>query len=136
MGQNIGEYADLHLDHEKSSVTFKDRFTAEKFMAEVKAGGGEIGGVGKVELEWINMPLPPISLPAGGVKTQVKLEGGGDDAEAHDDENGDGDAMAEDHDDDDQGEAKAHGNGHEERSQQTRERDLDYDVGDDDNDWR
>ena len=38
------------------TVSFKDRFTAEKFMY----GGKAIPGVGKVELAWVSTPLPPV----------------------------------------------------------------------------
>ena len=40
------------------TVSFKDRFTAEKFMYS----GKEIPGVGKVELAWVSTPLPPVKV--------------------------------------------------------------------------
>ena len=53
---------------------------------------GEIPSVGKVDLSWIQTPLPPVTLPntqnlSGGIKAEadVKMEGGME-----------GDAMAQD----------------------------------------
>lgn len=39
-------------------MIFKDRFTAEQFIYGTK----DIPGVGKVELGWVNTPLPPVKL--------------------------------------------------------------------------
>ncbi len=57
--QGIGEFENIeaNLDRKDSQViTFKDRFTAEKFMY----GSTEIPSVGKVEFSWVNTPLPPV----------------------------------------------------------------------------
>jgi hypothetical protein len=76
---------------------------------------GEIPSVGKVELSWIQTPLPPVALPA---KTNVG--GSGDDDIQMDD----GDAMASTN-------SPAHGAG---GGQQEQQENIDYDVADD-NDW-
>lgn len=48
-----------------AKIAFKDRKTAENFMASVSREGGAIGSAGKVELSWIQTPLPPVkSVPS------------------------------------------------------------------------
>lgn len=37
-------------------IIFKDRFTAESFMYGTK----EVPSVGKLEFEWVNIPLPAV----------------------------------------------------------------------------
>lgn len=76
---------------------------------------GEIPSVGKVELSWIQKPLPPVSLPG---KTSF-AKNGDDDVQMDD-----GDAMAVTS-------SPAQGVGGEQQEQQEN---LDYDVADD-NDW-
>lgn len=71
----------------------------------------EIPGVGKVELSWVQMPLPAVKLNAEG--KVVKVE---------DTEMGEGDAMAT---------TAKEAVGREVKEER---RDLDYDVADD-NDW-
>ncbi|TVY15741.1 putative RNA-binding protein [Lachnellula arida] len=56
----IGEYTDLDITPPKTSITFKDRFTAEKFMYGLP--GGELPSVGKVDMAWVQTPLPPTNL--------------------------------------------------------------------------
>lgn len=75
---------------------------------------GEIPSVGKVELAWIQTPLPPVNLSKPEAATASKME----DVE--------GDAMAEDS-------SPTHGNGGAGAANDQRE-DIDYDVADD-NDW-
>ncbi|TVY82892.1 putative RNA-binding protein [Lachnellula suecica] len=58
----IGEYTNLDISPARTSITFKDRFTAEKFMSGLS--NGEIPSVGKVDLAWVKTPLPPVSTPA------------------------------------------------------------------------
>lgn len=60
--QGIGEYTDLDITPSKTSITFKDRFTAEKFMYGLP--GGELPSVGKVDMAWVQTPLPPINPSA------------------------------------------------------------------------
>lgn len=93
------------------TATFETRANAEKFMYSLV--GGEIPSVGKVELSWIQTPLPPVALNAAG--KVVKVE---------DMDMGEGDAMAATS-------SPAHGNAQGHDRQQG---DLDYDVADD-NDW-
>jgi hypothetical protein len=105
--QGVGEYTDLEITPERTFITFKDRFTAEKFMYGLP--GGELPSVGKVDLAWIQTPLPPVNLAAKALNGE--------------------DVMM------DEGDAMAHtsspargGHGHEQHEN------LDYDVADD-NDW-
>jgi RNA-binding protein 26 len=77
---------------------------------------GEIPSVGKVELSWIQTPLPPVTL---GSKTNVG-KNGDDDVQMDDD-----DAMATA-----SSPAQGGGGGGEQEPQEN----LDYDVADD-NDW-
>jgi hypothetical protein len=106
--QGIGEFTDLEITPERTAITFKDRFTAEKFMYGLP--GGELPSVGKVELSWIQTPLPPVNLAA------LKASNGED---ATMDE---GDAMAH------TSSPARGGQGHEQQEN------IDYDVADD-NDW-
>jgi len=76
---------------------------------------GEIPSVGKVELSWIQTPLPPVMLPA---KTNVAKHG---DDDVHMD---DGDAMAVTNS------PAPVGGGEQQEAQEN----LDYDVADD-NEW-
>ncbi len=76
---------------------------------------GEIPSVGKVELSWIQKPLPPVSLSG-----KTNLAKNGDDDVQMDD----GDAMAATS-------SPVQGGGGEQQDQQEN---LDYDVADD-NDW-
>lgn len=82
---------------------------------------GEIPSVGKVDLSWIQTPLPPVTLPntqsssgAGRTESDVKMESGME-----------GDAMAQDSHSMGMG-----GNGGERDTQEN----IDYDVAGDD-DW-
>ena len=107
-------------------VTFKDRRTAEKFMF----GSKDIPGVGKVELAWVNGPLP--SVASSAVKSEhdsdgkMKIEGNGgtggktgDNAKVKEEGDGDGDG--------------AKGNGHVIVPEAAA--DVDYDVAEDDDRW-
>jgi RNA-binding protein 26 len=111
--QGIGEYTDIKVTPTKTSILFKDRFIAEKFMYGTP--GGEIPSVGKVELSWIQTPLPPVNLAA---KSAPANNDKSDDTTMMDE----GDAMAM---------TSSPGHGAHETDQQEN---LDYDVADD-NDW-
>jgi RNA-binding protein 26 len=116
--QGIGEYTDIEvIPAGRTAITFKDRFTAEKFMYGIT--NGEIPLVGKVELAWIQTPLPPVTLPA---KTNV-VKNGDDDVQMDD-----GDAMASTS-------SPAPHNGGGGGGQQEQQENIDYDVADDDNEW-
>ncbi|TAQ90240.1 hypothetical protein B7494_g1407 [Chlorociboria aeruginascens] len=104
----IGEFTDLDITPERTSITFKDRFTAEKFMF-----GGEIPSIGKVDFAWVQTPLPPVNLAS-------KAVGGKNEDDSPMDE---GDAMAE----------SSSSHNHAAHSQEQQEN-IDYDVADD-NDW-
>ncbi|KAG0649451.1 putative RNA-binding [Hyphodiscus hymeniophilus] len=104
----IGEFTDIKTTRERTAITFKDRFTAEKFMYGIP--GGEIPSIGKVDISWIQTPLPPVNPVV--LKTSK-----------------DEDTMM------DEGDAMAHnsspargGQGHEQQEH------IDYDVADE-NDW-
>jgi RNA-binding protein 26 len=58
--QGIGEYDTIDVTPTTTSITFKDRLTAEKFMYGIR--DGEIPGAGKVEMTWVSTPLPPVNL--------------------------------------------------------------------------
>ncbi|KAG9234951.1 hypothetical protein BJ875DRAFT_375332 [Amylocarpus encephaloides] len=78
----IGEYASLDITPSSTSITFKERFVGEKFMYSLT--DGEIPGAGKVEMSWVQTPLPPVNLPPpGGPKRDEQDEG--DDVMAMDD---------------------------------------------------
>jgi RNA-binding protein 26 len=112
--QGIGEYTDIEvIPAGRTTITFKDRHTAEKFMYGIP--NGEIPSIGKVELSWIQTPLPPVTLPA-----KTSLAKNSDDDVQMDY----GDAMAATS-------SPAHAGGGE---QQEPLENLDYDVADD-NDW-
>ncbi|PQE33245.1 hypothetical protein CJF32_00003781 [Rutstroemia sp. NJR-2017a WRK4] len=108
----IGEYTDLVATPTYCHITFKDRHTAEKFMYGLP--NGEIPSVGKVDLAWMQTPLPPVNLSKPEASMKMDVEG---------------DAMAEDS-------SPTHGNGGAGQVGDQREQreDIDYDVADD-NDW-
>lgn len=117
--QGVGEYADIETTPKNTSITFKDRFTAEKFMYGIS--NSEIPGVGKVDLAWIQTPLPPVTLPSAApiAKPDTNDHENGDTDMGG---NGEGDAMAQDTH---RGPAQ---------SQKREQQELDYDIGDD-NEW-
>ena len=111
--QGIGEYETIEPNPDRKDsqlVTFKDRFTAEKFMY----GDTDIPSVGKVELAWVNTPLPPV-----GSATAVKQQ--------------DGDAHMPDRDGDGSGSATATVDGGVRAAVAVAE--VDYDVAEDDDRW-
>lgn len=120
--QGVGEFASIDYKEGKTEITFNDRFTAEKFMYGVP--NGEVPGVGKVEMAWIQKPLPPVRLPVPS--------GGGDETSspAKDSEMGMGDGG---HEELMEGVGSGMGGGGGMGGEMDRERDLDYDDGD--NDW-
>ena len=115
--QGVGEYETLDTGSNKSSVLFKDRFTAEKFYYAISNNGSEIPGVGKVELSWIATPLPPVNLTPK-TEDQDASSPSKMDTDEHGDRDVEGDAMA-DHE----------RNGNEDGDE--RERDMDYENGED-----
>ncbi|EPE31296.1 RNA-binding, RBD [Glarea lozoyensis ATCC 20868] len=61
----IGDFTSLDPTPSTTTITFKDRFTAEKFM---NSAHDEIPGVGKVEMKWVTEPLPtPVKREEGEV---------------------------------------------------------------------
>ncbi|PBP28829.1 RNA recognition domain-containing protein [Diplocarpon rosae] len=112
----IGEFTNLDTTSARTHITFKDRHTAEQFLASVSRDSGEIPSAGKVELAWIKTPLQPVVLQAAKPAI-IKPE---------DTQMDEGDAMAASSP---TRVTAAHAEGsHEEQHN------LDYDVADD-NDW-
>ncbi|KAM3516309.1 hypothetical protein MY11210_000068 [Beauveria gryllotalpidicola] len=61
-----GDFESVESGAEKTMVSFPDRKTAEKFYFSLQ--GKELPGVsGKLELSWVNTPLPPVG--AGGASS-------------------------------------------------------------------
>ncbi|CAL3965216.1 unnamed protein product [Diplocarpon coronariae] len=113
----IGEFTNLDATSARAHITFKDRHTAEQFLASVSRDNGEIPSAGKVELAWIKTPLPPVVLPAAK-SVMIKPE-----EDTHMDE---GDAMA--------ASSPATGPAAHAEGSHVEQHNLDYDVADD-NDW-
>jgi len=111
---HIGEFTSLEATSNRAQIAFKDRKTAENFLASVSRDGGEIPSAGKVELGWVKTPLLPVTTPVSK-PVQPKM-----DEDMNMDE---GDAMATGSPA--QGAAAAEGS-HEQQEN------LDYDVADDD----
>jgi RNA-binding protein 26 len=86
--------------------------------------GGEIPGVGKVELSWIQKPLPPVAI-AGVASTAAPITPTSTKEDVSMDD--EGDAMAQE-------EAASPGAGRARAQEMQDERNLDYDVADD-NEW-
>lgn len=86
--------------------------------------GGEIPGVGKAELAWIQTPLPPVAIAGAASAATPATPTSAKDDVSMDDE---GDAMA-------QQEAASPGARGARAQEMLDERNLDYDVADD-NDW-
>lgn len=118
INQGVGEFGSIEQKGGKAEVTFNDRFTAEKFFYGLP--NNELPGVGKVELAWIQKPLPPVTLTSA-VKTEDDTSSPAKDSEMNDS------SMMESNDD---GELNG---GQMQVEHDTRERDLDYDDGD--NEW-
>ncbi|KAH8804969.1 hypothetical protein F5884DRAFT_797965 [Xylogone sp. PMI_703] len=109
----VGEFTDLETTSDSATITFKDRFTAEKFM--YGTAGGEIPSVGKVEMAWVQGSLPVTGT--ANTSSPAKFDGNEDTAMDE------GDAMAQDS-----------GTGHGDGYGREQPENLDYDVADD-NDW-
>lgn len=90
------------------TVTFKDRFTAEKFMY----GPKDLPSIGKVEMTWVNTPLPPVQLGA----SQTARRGSQDD-------------------DTEMAGSNAEGFGAGGGNTASKEAEMDYDVAEDDDRW-
>lgn len=113
--QGIGEFEAIdtppdRIDHQ--IITFKDRFTAERFLH----GPKDIPGVGQVELSWVNNNT---SAPAAGTSGSISsssLHGGGGGGK------GDGRASMERTEPDDSGAERGVG-------------EVDYDVAEEDDRW-
>lgn len=59
--QNLGEFESVETSPTVTHVSFRDRKTAEKFYFSLH--GKELPGVkGKLELSWVNTPLPPVPV--------------------------------------------------------------------------
>ncbi|KAH8592915.1 hypothetical protein B0O99DRAFT_576039 [Bisporella sp. PMI_857] len=54
----IDSTAEIDISPDLTTVLFKDRYTAEKFMGSAPAG--DLLPVGKVELSWVQTPLAPV----------------------------------------------------------------------------
>ncbi|KAM0134114.1 hypothetical protein ACHAO1_005802 [Botrytis cinerea] len=116
----IGEYTELTNTPSGCQITFKDRHIAEKFMYGLQ--NGEIPSVGRVELSWIQTPLPPVTLP----NTQSPTGGGNAESDSKMEGAMEGDAMAQD-----SNSMGMSGHGGEREMQEN----IDYDVAGDD-DWQ
>ncbi|KAH0600468.1 hypothetical protein MHUMG1_01464 [Metarhizium humberi] len=58
---NMGEFESVDTNPSVTHVSFRDRKTAERFYYSLH--GNELPGVeGKLELSWVNSPLPPVNL--------------------------------------------------------------------------
>ncbi|CAJ0549038.1 Ff.00g026510.m01.CDS01 [Fusarium sp. VM40] len=56
---NLGEFESVDTAHETTHVSFQDRKTAERFYYSLH--GKELPGVeGRLDLAWVNTPLPPV----------------------------------------------------------------------------
>lgn len=59
--QNMGEFESVDTTPSVTHVSFRDRKTAETFYYSLH--GNQLPGVqGKLELSWMNSPLPPVDL--------------------------------------------------------------------------
>lgn len=85
--QSNGEFESVESGADKTMVSFPDRKTAEKFYYSLHRK--ELPGVdGKLELSWVNTPLPPVAPngarslvpgPSAGDKAAAEFEGVGED---------------------------------------------------------
>lgn len=118
LSQGIGEFTSIETTPSKTSITFVDRRTAEKFMYGTP--GCEVPGVGKVDMAWVKTPLPPVDLNVLKAKTEA--------SDVHMDMEAMGDAFAYAH--------AQHGlnGGTGGNGYGGQEQEMDYDVADD-NDW-
>lgn len=84
--QSNGEFDSVESRADKTTVSFPDRKTAEKFYFSLQ--GRELPGVaGNLELSWVNTPLPPVATggaaavpigPSAGDKAAAESEGVGE----------------------------------------------------------
>jgi RNA-binding protein 26 len=116
--QGIGEFTDIEVTPSHTSVTFKDRFTAEKFMAT----NGEIPSIGKVEMAWMQTPLAPITRAPFKPVTAARNGNADEDTQMEE-----GDAMVSTSSPAQHLPSGEHAGGDQQEN-------LDYDVADD-NDW-
>jgi hypothetical protein len=123
--QGIGDFTSIETTSARTAITFRDRFTAEKFMYGTP--GGELPGVGKAEFAWIQTPLPPVSIPGAVNAATAAITPTTSDRVDMSMEMDEGDAMAQEAD----SPATATNSA---RATEQQERNLDYDVADD-NDW-
>lgn len=74
MSQSNGEFESVDSGAEKTTVSFQDRKTAEKFYFSLQ--GKELPGIsGNLELSWVNTPLSPVATgtaPSAGLSTADK----------------------------------------------------------------
>ncbi|KAH7314129.1 hypothetical protein BKA65DRAFT_116330 [Rhexocercosporidium sp. MPI-PUGE-AT-0058] len=112
---HIGEFTNLETSPNRAQIAFKDRKTAENFLASVSRDGGQIASAGKVEVSWVKTPLPPVTPSSKPVQFKNVNE--------EDTNMDEGDAMATGSP---APRAVAADGGHEQQEN------LDYDVADDD----
>ncbi|KAL2061814.1 hypothetical protein VTL71DRAFT_7192 [Oculimacula yallundae] len=112
---HIGEFTSLETTSNRAQIAFKDRKTAESFLASISRDGGEIPSAGKVEFSWVKTPLAPVIPSTKPVHFKTD-----NDEDTNMDE---GDAMATGSPANGAAAADA---GHE------HQQNLDYDVADDD----
>ncbi|SZF03542.1 unnamed protein product [Blumeria hordei] len=62
----IGEYENIEVTPERTTIVFKDRRTAEKFM--LSSTGGEIPSIGKVEMTWVTTQPTQTNLPNKSIR--------------------------------------------------------------------
>ncbi|POR39333.1 Putative RNA-binding protein [Tolypocladium paradoxum] len=107
---NLGEFESVETTPSVTHVSFQDRKTAEKFYYSLH--GKELSGVeGKLDLAWVNSPLPPVAAKKPQeYSTMTSSE----------------DAMAGMDYEQDASKDET------ERPQSQRQVDMDYEVGDDD----
>lgn len=74
VSQNLGEFESVDTASSATHVSFQDRKSAEKLYYSLH--GKELPGVeGKLELAWVNTPLPPVKLAKKEVDDDMHDEG-------------------------------------------------------------
>ncbi|KAI9746225.1 MAG: hypothetical protein M1818_000906 [Claussenomyces sp. TS43310] len=126
----VGEFTDLESTPTRTSVTFRDRFTAEKFMYGTP--NGEIPSVGKVDMAWVQTPLPPVDpskfAPPAALPRAEPTSPPGEGIEVDE-----GDAMSHGPADERMDGGGTRGQYQQQQQQQQQQhQELDYDVADDD----
>lgn len=112
----VGEPIAIEAAAGRTTLEFKERWEAEKFFYGLP--GGELPGVGKIEMSWVQQPLPPVDLSKFQVNQGVEGSGQGDDGDVDMGGGGGGEG--------DVGEQMGGGNG---GGQMMAQDELDYDNG-------